>query len=471
MSARARQLNHRLKNRKNAIISRREAEAATSDDFVARSPASSGHNIRGGQPNGEQRSSISPPSGFVAVNQRSSNPDVRNDTSLNNGSSSLPESLVLNRPSNGTVMHGASPATRAELLSKFFTNSERAAALDHDQGKTSTAGRPVSSGKAKFKHGPDSNIDAGNSLLNSGSPIPIPHTPSNLLPYAKFTQQERFDDSGPYKGDMMARMEQLYRGDRVQPPCDRCRRLHMDCLKNLTACMGCTKKHAKCSWKDVTEQELRDNPLVLRSVREEAVDTGSGPERERSRDPYSDLPTISHNNPPKREPPREEDRAVRDEELLGEEASDDEEGFPHRQHRHEVVTQSPPTAVMTTSHAAPVLPTVEHVANSLEQPFPPKDQEHNSSAILTSRSDHESRPLNSTNGFQSVNVKGVVVGYDPIHQDEEEKKNESEQSDKERAALIQLSAAAQQVSEYQRQQHRAFSGEREQEQHAQAQQT
>jgi hypothetical protein len=32
----------------------------------------------------------------------------------------------------------------------------------------------------------------------------------------------------------------------------------MDCLKNLTACMGCTKKHAKCSWKDVREEELRD---------------------------------------------------------------------------------------------------------------------------------------------------------------------------------------------------------------------
>jgi len=32
----------------------------------------------------------------------------------------------------------------------------------------------------------------------------------------------------------------------------------MDCLKNLTACMGCTKKHAKCSWKDVRVDELQD---------------------------------------------------------------------------------------------------------------------------------------------------------------------------------------------------------------------
>lgn len=56
--------------------------------------------------------------------------------------------------------------------------------------------------------------------------------------------------------EMIARMENLQRGERVIPPCDRCRRLHMDCLKNLTACMGCTKKHAKCSWKDVKQEEL-----------------------------------------------------------------------------------------------------------------------------------------------------------------------------------------------------------------------
>lgn len=30
----------------------------------------------------------------------------------------------------------------------------------------------------------------------------------------------------------------------------------MDCIKNLTACAGCTKKHAKCSWRDVRVTEL-----------------------------------------------------------------------------------------------------------------------------------------------------------------------------------------------------------------------
>lgn len=30
----------------------------------------------------------------------------------------------------------------------------------------------------------------------------------------------------------------------------------MDCVKNLTACAGCTKKHAKCAWREVRGGEL-----------------------------------------------------------------------------------------------------------------------------------------------------------------------------------------------------------------------
>ena len=55
---------------------------------------------------------------------------------------------------------------------------------------------------------------------------------------------------------MAARMDLLPRGARIFPPCDRCRRLRIDCLKNLTACMGCTRKHCKCSWRDVKQEEL-----------------------------------------------------------------------------------------------------------------------------------------------------------------------------------------------------------------------
>tara|TARA_R110002003_G_scaffold107_6_gene8982 strand:+ start:11790 stop:12539 length:750 start_codon:yes stop_codon:yes gene_type:complete len=93
------------------------------------------------------------------------------------------------------------------------------------------------------------------------SPVPIPNTPSNLLPAAsqRNSQPQEKDDGGPFKAEMVHRMETLAKGERILPPCDRCRRLHMDCLKNLTACMGCTKKHAKCSWKEVREIELRGN--------------------------------------------------------------------------------------------------------------------------------------------------------------------------------------------------------------------
>lgn len=91
------------------------------------------------------------------------------------------------------------------------------------------------------------------------SPVPIPNTPSSLLPAAsqRNSQPLEKDDGGPFKTEMVHKMETLAKGERILPPCDRCRRLHMDCLKNLTACMGCTKKHAKCSWKEVREGELR----------------------------------------------------------------------------------------------------------------------------------------------------------------------------------------------------------------------
>ncbi|KEQ61987.1 uncharacterized protein M437DRAFT_9673, partial [Aureobasidium melanogenum CBS 110374] len=63
--------------------------------------------------------------------------------------------------------------------------------------------------------------------------------------------------SQPYRTICQAHMESLPRGSRVMPPCDRCRRLKMDCLKNLSSCGGCTKKHARCHWKDVSREEVQ----------------------------------------------------------------------------------------------------------------------------------------------------------------------------------------------------------------------
>lgn len=267
--------------------------------------------------NGDRRASVSPSSRFVAVNSRQSAPSeaaILHDSYTHDPSRMAKVTIV-----NGTSLHGASAATRAELLNKFFTTSERAASVDYDQPRRDSipTTRPSTAAKSKATKLTSEPTDCPSLLLNSASPVPIPNTPSVLLPYVKPSQVDRFDDSGPYKAEMVTRMEQLQRGDRIQPPCDRCRRLHMDCLKNLTACMGCTKKHAKCSWKDVNDEELRENPYVPR-------DEGAMSDPSSDREAYQNLPTLSNESSGK-EYPRDERQGVADEELLGEDASGDED--------------------------------------------------------------------------------------------------------------------------------------------------
>ena len=259
-------------------------------------------------------------------------------------------------------MHGASAATRAELLTKFHTSSDRSSS-DYETARRSSLAFSRSSlnpkPKTSYKPYADSMEYAG-ALLSAASPVPIPNTPASLLPYVKPAPTDRFEDSGPYKADMMARMEQLNRGDRVQPPCDRCRRLHMDCLKNLTACMGCTKKHAKCSWKDVEEQELKDHPFVLRvRSKDEGVSEGegsrSGGDGSRKRQ-YS------------------QERGVRDEELLGEDTGDEDGDVgdkpapaPAQERRFSSVQSiSPPAAVVAKEPTPEMLEALQPSA-----PVPP----------------------------------------------------------------------------------------------------
>jgi hypothetical protein len=100
----------------------------------------------------------------------------------------------------------------------------------------------------RHERAPSSPRSAGHST----QPYATPHAQGQATTLAP----KEKDNDGPYKTEMVARMESLKKGDRVLPPCDRCRRLHMDCIKNLTACAGCTKKHAKCSWRDVRDTEL-----------------------------------------------------------------------------------------------------------------------------------------------------------------------------------------------------------------------
>lgn len=64
------------------------------------------------------------------------------------------------------------------------------------------------------------------------------------------------DPSSIHRPLITARIEKLTKGDPISPPCDRCRRLRVQCIKHLTACQGCTRKHAKCGWKTVTDDEV-----------------------------------------------------------------------------------------------------------------------------------------------------------------------------------------------------------------------
>lgn len=64
------------------------------------------------------------------------------------------------------------------------------------------------------------------------------------------------DPSSIHRPLITARIEKLTKGDPITPPCDRCRRLRVQCIKHLTACQGCTKKHAKCAWKTITDDEV-----------------------------------------------------------------------------------------------------------------------------------------------------------------------------------------------------------------------
>jgi hypothetical protein len=160
---------------------------------------------------------------------------------------------------NGRSIKGASPTERAELMKKFMTSTEREAASGAENARRASLSTPKSqtmqtAGEGRPRSG-STDQSVSSQVGKHTSTVAIPNTPASLMPPGKVLVLDR-EDGGPFKLEMVGRMESMRRGERVLPPCDRCRRLHMDCLKNLTACMGCTKKHAKCSWKDVRPDEL-----------------------------------------------------------------------------------------------------------------------------------------------------------------------------------------------------------------------
>ena len=134
----------------------------------------------------------------------------------------------------------------------------------------------------------------------------------------------------------------------------------MDCLKNLTACMGCTKKHAKCSWKDVVDEELRDNPIMARPG------GAVGKEDGKEEGGFENLPIISGAKVGK-EYVRDEGKmqqGVRDEELLGEDSEEEEQTHEHAPLYHEgqepILATNANDTNFETNNSFPTIPAPPH---------------------------------------------------------------------------------------------------------------
>lgn len=216
------------------------------------------------QPVSSIEASQSPPVGFTAVNLRHSGGGEHTARTSMGGEAFRNQPEELYSSSNVTIINGksikdASPSVRAEMMKRFLTPGEREAALNEENMRPSPIGTTrtcaMQESLAEKSRADSLELSGGSASKQNQPTVAIPNTPASLMPHSKPSTLDR-DDGGPFKAEMVRRMDSMWKGDRVVPPCDRCRRLHMDCLKNLTACMGCTKKHAKCSWKEVRAEEL-----------------------------------------------------------------------------------------------------------------------------------------------------------------------------------------------------------------------
>lgn len=250
VAARTRQLSHRLKGRRAAILERR-AEGGSGTPAKASAV----------------QTTTAPPSssgtGFVAVNigREIAEPSLGSSTAIRNELLRHFESLPHNQGTGKAHARNQSVAGQADAgqLRTIDTSN-----IQHD-GVTSNASSlsPVppnafanenlpysmadtSATSRAYGHRPSSS--AGANPYSSGQ-APLKHNFSRPLPPA-------LESSQPFRPLCQAHMDSLPRGHRVLPPCDRCRRLRMDCVKNLTSCAGCTRKHARCHWRDVSRDEL-----------------------------------------------------------------------------------------------------------------------------------------------------------------------------------------------------------------------
>jgi hypothetical protein len=133
-------------------------------------------------------------------------------------------------------MNGEAAKLQQDLLEQFLSSSRRPSIAAQSRPKAS---RLSTSEAPAFHH-------TFNNAHQDADVRRMSHPPTSSDDGAE----------GQYRVLMAAKIEKLARGDPIYPPCDRCRRLKFECTKHLTACSACTKKHAKCSWKDVKDGEL-----------------------------------------------------------------------------------------------------------------------------------------------------------------------------------------------------------------------
>lgn len=143
----------------------------------------------------------------------------------------------------------------ADLLQQFNATSPSPNAFPRPIYAVSSAGPHIGPTLASPNHASSHGPYPVASPTNRYPPI----APSGRLP-APAPPARR--DPAPDDADaanrplVMSMVETLGKGDAIAPPCDRCRRLRLACVKHLTACQGCTRKHAKCTWRTASEGEM-----------------------------------------------------------------------------------------------------------------------------------------------------------------------------------------------------------------------
>jgi hypothetical protein len=241
VAARTRQLAHRLKGRRMAILERRSAEESHNHQVQQQALHPSFVSVNNN--NTSQQSPMQQPQQQPPMSPEKVDPalHIRND--LIKHFQSLPKQVLQQADNRRISSVPQQPQSPSFQTPQNFNHQPRPALES-----TSTSVSPVPTNVTALAAAAAAQASH---YARDESPQSQPrHNFSKPLPPSQEVSQ-------PYRTICQAHMESLPRGSRIMPPCDRCRRLKMDCLKNLSSCGGCTKKHARCHWKEVSRQEVQ----------------------------------------------------------------------------------------------------------------------------------------------------------------------------------------------------------------------